>query len=263
MTVAQVAPLDVLASPVRRSMLDVLATLPHSTGDDAPHRSQGLTAAELATRLELHVTTVRFHLDRLQHAGLVSSHNERKGVGRPRRRYTATPGELTSVASPDSYQLLAEVLASALASGTIMDAAQAGRQWALDHAVGLVGAESMPASSRPARTAGEWLAKVGAVVDVLDSWGYRPSVTTTEGGRTAQVCLHHCPVRQPAVDNPTVACGVHRGVIQGTLAALGEDSSTVSLAPFVEPDLCVAHVRTTTPFTSRPVSDRSTERPAR
>ena len=263
MTEAQVQPLDVLASPVRREIVDTLAHLPHLAPADEPTRSSGLTAADLAERLHLHVTTVRFHLDRLEQAGLVASQDERVGVGRPRRRFTLLPGQLAEVTAPDAYRLLAEVLAGAMASGASVDADEAGRRWALDHAAQLVGVEASSENTRRARTPGAWLAKVGAVLDVLDLWGYEPTVTTKDSGRTAELCLHRCPLRQLAIDNPAVACGVHRGVIRGTLEALGERDATVSLVPFVTPDLCVASVTAPTRFIERPSPDRSTERPAR
>ena len=251
MTEAQVHPLDVLASPVRREIVDALANLPHLAPSGRPTRSTGMTAADLARRLHLHVTTVRFHLDRLEQAGLVSSHDERNGVGRPRRRFTAHPGNLTEVTAPDAYRLLAEVLARAMAAGGATDAVEAGRQWARAHAIELTGAD-LPTDPDPARTAGAWLAKVGVVLDVLDRWGYQPTVTTADAGRTAELSLNHCPLRQLAVDNPAVACGVHRGVIQGALEALGEGAATMSLVPFVEPNLCVARLTTATPFPERP-----------
>lgn len=262
MTEAQVQPLDVLSSPVRREIMDALANLPHLTSAGQPNRSTGLTAADLAERLHLHVTTVRFHLDRLEQAGLVASHDERAGVGRPRRRFTVQPGQLTEVTVPDAYRLLAEVLAASMASGESHDAAEAGRRWALEHAAELVGID-VAENSTPASTPGAWLAKIGAVLDVLDRWGYQPTVATADAGRTAQLGLHHCPLRQLAVDNPAVACGVHRGVIQGTLEALGETDATVSLIPFVQPELCVARLSTATPFPERSVPVPPTERPAR
>lgn len=256
MTEAQVQPLDVLASPVRREILDTLANLPRLAKAGHPNRSTGLTAAELAGRLHLHVTTVRFHLDRLEQADLIASHEERKGVGRPRRRFTAVPGQLTEVAAPEAYRLLAEVLADAITSGESPDADEAGRQWALSHAADLIGLENTPENARPARTPGAWLAKVGAVLDVLDRWGYQPAVSTSDGGHTTELRLHHCPLRQLAVDNPAVACGVHRGVIRGTLEALGEQDATVRLVPFIDTDLCVASLSTATPFPVRPGLDR-------
>ena len=150
MTEVPVQPLDALSSPVRRTILDTLANLPALASADAPNRSTGLTAAELAERLNLHVTTVRHHLDRLVHADLVQTHSERTGVGRPRHRFTAHPGHLTEVKAPSAYKLLAEVLADALSSEA-PNASEAGRRWALRNAHQLIGEQ---ASNGPARTPG-------------------------------------------------------------------------------------------------------------
>ena len=254
MTEVPVQPLDALGSPVRRTILDTLANLPALASADAPNRSTGLTAAELAERLNLHVTTVRHHLDRLVHADLVQTHSERTGVGRPRHRFTAHPGHLTEVKAPSAYKLLAKVLADALSSDA-PSASEAGRRWALRNAHQLIGEH---ASTDPARTPGRWLSKIGTLVDLLDTWGYEPTVTTTDSGRTADLCLHRCPLRELAADQPSVACGVHRGVIEGTLEALGESGATVRLAPFVRPDLCVASLTTANSFPDRSPSERPT-----
>ena len=256
MTEEPVQPLDVLGSPVRRAILDTLANLPVLATADTPNRSKGLTAAELGERVGLHVTTVRHHLERLELAGLVHRHAERTGVGRPRHHFTAAPGNLAEVGDPSAYRLLAEVLTEAMASVN-PDAVSAGRRWsqrtistALDPDV----------RAAPARTPGQWLGKLGALIDLLDSWGFDPSVTTEAGGRTSRVCLNRCPLRELAAANPAVACGVHRGVLEGALDALGEEGVTVELEPFVQPDLCVARL---TPYPPFPVRTVPSERPLR
>ena len=257
MTQAPVQALDVLGSPARRAILDALANLPAVASAGTPDRSSGLTAAELALRMSLHVTTVRHHLDRLEQAGLVHRHAERTGVGRPRHRYTAHPGDLGQVSvSPSAYRLLAQILTEAMASKN-PDAADAARRWSLRTVAAQLGDD---APTDPARTPGQWLSKLGTLVDLLDAWGYAPSVATESGSRATRVCLHRCPLRDLAVDNPAVACGVHRGVLQGALDALGEEGSTVQLEPFVEPDLCVARLTTAHPFPDRTVPS---ERPLR
>ena len=227
---------DVLASPVRRSIMDVLDSLPMHACEGTPTRSSGLTAADLAARLHLHVTTVRFHLDRLAGAGLVQGRDERAGVGRPRKMWTAAaPLNPT----PGGYMLLASVLADAMASGDAPSAEEACRRWAWEHAPDLVGAATV---EQAGVSPGVWLAKVGAVVDVLDRWGYHPTVTVENQGRSATVCLTDCPLLELARANPAVACGVHRGVITGTLEALHETESAVTLDAFVEPNLCIARI---------------------
>lgn len=239
-------PLDVLASPARRDIFDTLANLPHVATDDAPAtRAEGLTASALAQRLNLHVTTIRFHVDQLIAAGLVDGHDDRSGVGRPRRHYTVSPGQLAEVNPPDVYKLLAHVLAEAMASGDSPTAEEAGRRWVLRHADEN---RELAGTHDPAQTPGAWLGKLGILVDVLDQWGYAPEISTTNSGHTAEVALRHCPMRELAASNPAVACGIHRGIIQGTLEAIGESDSEVSLVPFVEPSLCVARITTRAQF---------------
>jgi hypothetical protein len=43
-------------------------------------------------------------------------------------------------------------------------------------------------------------------------------------------------------------CGVHRGLLRGTLESLGEHETEVSLRPLVEPRVCLATVRTRAAF---------------
>jgi predicted ArsR family transcriptional regulator len=236
------AAVDLLASPVRRALVDTLAT----SGQLDPDR-RGLMAAEVAAAHGLHVTTVRFHLDQLVAAGILETHFERPArAGRPRKLYSVAPGTLDSSAASDTaaYKALAELLTSTFAraaSGAITPA-DAGREWARRHV--------RPADAGPARSPGQWLGKLGRMVDVLRGWGYTPQVSTSEDGREVAVALVDCPFLDLARDNPAVVCGIHRGLIAGTMAQLGEEHTEVSLEPFVEPNRCLAHVRTRTPFTT-------------
>lgn len=226
---------DVLASPVRRAIIEALAGLPTLGWAGEPTRDSGLSTAELASLLDLHITTVRFHLDRLASAGLVTGRDERVGVGRPRKVWTAPADDPPD---NDGYRLLAAVLVVAIASND-PDPVEAGRRWARDHAAEVVGSKAI---TRAATSPGTWLGKVGIVVDVLHRWGYEPSVELGDEGRSATVCLHHCPLRDLALDNQAITCGVHRGLIAGTLEALNEPPSSVDLDAFVTPDLCVARI---------------------
>lgn len=91
-----------------------------------------IDAVELASRLELHVTTVRFHLDALCDEGAIErTRMNRDGVGRPRTGYRAVEERL-------DYRILAEVLAMELGRP---------RKYALD-------VLSEPDSSGPA---GSWI----------------------------------------------------------------------------------------------------------
>ncbi|HEU0256292.1 MAG TPA: helix-turn-helix domain-containing protein, partial [Microbacteriaceae bacterium] len=90
-----------LASRTRREILDMV------TSSECP-----LDAATIAERMNLHVTTVRFHLDRLEAAKLLSRTTEREGHrGRPRVVYStdAFPSDENA-----ANRQLVEVLADAL-----------------------------------------------------------------------------------------------------------------------------------------------------
>jgi hypothetical protein len=45
-----------------------------------------------------------------------------------------------------------------------------------------------------------------------------------------------------ARDDGEVVCGVHLGLMRGILRELGAPFDAISLEPFVEPALCLAHL---------------------
>lgn len=228
-----------LVSPVRRAIVDAIANHLSESGEP-----QGLTAAQLAEMLDLHVTTVRFHLDQLVAHGLLDAEFVRGAVGRPSKHYALAAGSLQQDPTEAGLKVLTELLAESF--GTDITPAAAGANWAR---------RNIPAdTSPPADTAGAWLTKVGRMIDVLRDWGYTPDLTTSEGGRNCRVDLVRCPFLELAKTNPAVVCGIHRGLIAGAMHQFGETATEVSLEPFVGPELCQAHVRTRTPFRLRSVS---------
>lgn len=233
---AQAAP--VLESPVRRAIVDMLANLPAPVDGRLP----GLTAADLATRLELHVTTVRFHLDQLVRAGLLESEFRSGRVGRPRKIYMFRPGAMASSDPADAFASLSQILVEAFPTevgGDPVSPEEAGRRWVHRQ----TGTEGSPAQSgSPATTPGAWLGKVGRTLDLLAQWGYTPELRTTDGGRTAEITLVDCPFLSLASSRPDVVCGVHRGLMRGAMEAVGEPDAGVSLQPFVGPRTCVARI---------------------
>lgn len=226
-----------LMSPVRRALVDLL-----SEHEADPGLPAGMTAAQLATELELHVSTVRFHADQLVNAGLLETEfTSVFGVGRPRKIYSVAQGSFTDGRDAEALKKLTALLAETFTSGATPR--EVGRQWAEENV--------QPADAPPASTPGEWLGKVGRMVDVLEEWGYTPELTTSDAGRTARVDLHHCPFIDLARSAPAVVCGVHRGIIDGAMHQLGEGDVFVSLEPFIGPDLCQAHITTRAPFRGR------------
>lgn len=242
--------MELLASSVRRDIVDILSNLPRESRERGlPARSEGLTASELGERLGLHLTTVRFHVDQLVDAGILLATDVREGVGRPRRRYAVSPGPVAEVERPDAYRVLAELLTETmsdqLTEGVPITAEDAGERWVRRHAD-----EILPAaiSREPARTSGEFLAKIGGLVNMLEWWGYRTKVRTTESGRSADIELAHCPVRALADSHPGVACAVHRGLVRATMTSMGEPDVDIGLTPLVDSGLCIARVTSSTDF---------------
>lgn len=239
-----------LVSPARRDILETLANLPVIATAAEPHtRGQGLTASELGHRVGLHSTTVRFHVDQLVAAGLLTGQDVRVGVGRPRRHYAVNPGRLAELDRPDTYRILAELLAQSMAdgqaAGTPQTVEEAAAQWVERHASSVVPAGL---GLDPAQTPGHFLAKIGALVDVLHSWGYVATVETKDAGQTAEIRLTDCPVRELARANPAIGCGIHRGLVRATMTKLGEPEAVIGLTPFVEPGLCIARISTLHPL---------------
>jgi len=114
-----------LLSDTRKDLVDALAAL----GDDHP----GLSARELAERLGLHVTTIRFHLDRLVGAGIVHGRRGRPPtVGRPGRLFTLSTGYARPTME-DQFRMLVELLTEAYRSGRaagVADPVEFGERWA-------------------------------------------------------------------------------------------------------------------------------------
>lgn len=227
-----------LASPVRRSIVELLQRQPEKDDADT-RRAGGMTAAQLAERLGLHVTTLRFHLDQLERAGLITSHfTTVYGVGRPRKIYALAHPSARFRDDLSHMIVLARLLTTSVSAHLTPD--QAGHQWARENVV-------LPGAG-PATTAGAWLTKIGRLVDVLQHWGYQPELTTSDGGRSCRIDLVDCPFLDLAQANPDVVCGIHRGLLSGVLEQLGEDRVEVSLRPFVDPGLCHAQITTHQPF---------------
>ncbi len=210
-------------------------------------------ATELAERLRLHVTTVRFHLDALCNQGAIErTRMTRAGVGRPRTGYMAVRDRL-------DYRSLAEILALEL--GETADqrrrrAEAAGRRWAERIRVGSASDVDAGLDVSDGTTPGETLEDRAAMVaSVFARMGFGPELTpavTSTAGTQQTLRLHACPVRDLARAHPEVGCALHRGLLQGLLtnatATEGwakkspRSALQAELEPFVEPDLCLARV---------------------
>jgi predicted ArsR family transcriptional regulator len=192
---------------------------------DAP---DPLDARALADRVDLHLTTVRAHLDLLVDAGLVVSETENRTTpGRPRRLYAAA--DAPSSSDTDGYRLLAEMLAghvAATSAAATDDAVDAGRTW------GTYLVDRPPPNTTTTADAARH-----TLVGLMDRLGFGPELD--DDGTT--ILLRRCPFLDVARRHPDVVCSLHLGIMRGALAALGAPVDAHDLQPFVQPSLCVAH----------------------
>jgi len=229
-----------MASPSRQA---IMALLDAGRGQEG----HGLSAAEVGAALDLHVTTARFHLERLVAAGVLESVHRRGSVGRPRKIYVDARAPRPGLAGDGAFHAFTELLTRAwsdAADGSPGDPESAGERW--------VRARSENPPPPAAVTAGAWLGKVGMAVDLLDEWGYQPELRTSDGGSTVELTLSDCPFLTMARAHPEVVCGIHRGLIRGTMAAVGEDGVEVELRPFVTDRTCSARLTSPVPFHRAP-----------
>jgi predicted ArsR family transcriptional regulator len=207
-------------------------------------------AADLAGRLGLHVTTVRFHLDALCDQGAITrTRITRTGVGRPRTGYVAVQDRL-------HYQRLADILAPELANTAETrrrHAERAGRRLADRIAASAsrepVATQNIPDVTEPRGTLDRWAA---TTTEVFQRMGFGPepipAAKSTTGKRQRIIRLHACPARDLARAHPEAGCALHLGLLQGLLtnATAAEDDSKpaphAELEPFVKPELCIAKV---------------------
>ena len=209
-----------LSDPSRVQILEVVQEA------EAP-----LGARELATRVGLHVNTVRSHLRVLAESGLVSARREaRTRPGRPRVLYEAAaepPYERVFA----SYRLLAQILASSLGSerDPSARAEEAGRVWG-GHLV----------RKPPPFTSTSREETIDEVVRLHEQYGFKPELRRAKSGR--EIVLRRCPFQEVATTYQSVICPVHLGLIRGALAELRTGVEADRLQPFAEPGACVGHL---------------------
>jgi len=191
-----------------------------------------LGVQEIAERTGSHLNTARFHLDGLVEARLAERMPEaRTRPGRPRMVYRAV--DAAGYVGRRSYRLLAEILTSLVASTAAAPedaAAEAGRAWGR-----YLTQQPAPFQRVDVDQAIERLTHTLAEI------GFAPEVTGS--GQRRQIRLRRCPFREVAESQPGVVCSVHLGLMQGALAEMRAPVTAERLEPFVEPGLCLAHLR--------------------
>ncbi|MGE2814781.1 helix-turn-helix transcriptional regulator [Mycobacterium heidelbergense] len=188
-----------------------------------------MSIVAIADVLGVHPNTVRFHLDSLVGDGQVEQVEPgRKGPGRPPLMFAAV--RQMDRGGTRHYRLLAELLTAAFAAerDPRAKALAAGRAWGRK-------LESLPTDATNAEDA------IDHLVDVLDDLGFAPERRAAGGEQ--QVGLRHCPFLEVAENRTNVICPVHLGIMQGAMESWGAQVAVERLDEFVEPDLCLAHLK--------------------
>lgn len=179
--------------------------------------TDGLETGALAARVGLHPNTVRWHLSRLAGDGLVQSAPERRRLrGRPRVVHRLTPDGV--VRGRDEYRMLATMLNEALAS----DPSGPRRAYVTGRGWGRSLAAAGPADG---------------VAGLLDREGFAAL------DHEDRIEMRRCPFYALVETEPRIVCALHHGIVDGALETIGEERRVERLDTFVEPGLCVAHLR--------------------
>lgn len=208
--------------------LDVLKALGDTTRyaiyQELAASARPRSTAEVAEALGLHANTVRPHLERMRDVGLLEvAVDARGGVGRPQHRYGLAVDAPTLGLEPAPLPMLARlVLRLAERAGlTGADAAEIARAQG-------------SADAATYRTAPSTLE---ALVGELDRLGFDPEVTEGAEPDEAVVGFCHCPFRDVAERFPDLVCGLHRGLVEGFVEAMG-DATVTSFHTLVDRTPC-------------------------
>jgi predicted ArsR family transcriptional regulator len=172
--------------------------------------SHPLATADISESLDLHPNTVRPHLERMREAGLLDVEVGGRGdVGRPQHRYSIAANAPSLGLEPPTMPVLARMV---LAMAARLQASGADAE--------AVGRNEGIARARPYEQAPSTLE---AVVSDLDRLGFDPVVTDVDGDPDAAVvAFTHCPFAELAEQHPELVCGLHRGLVAGFVAQMGD-----------------------------------------
>jgi predicted ArsR family transcriptional regulator len=195
--------LAALVDRSRRALYDYVRRQDHPVS-----REEAADAAGMSRSL------VAFHLDKLVDAGLLHARyqappDQPRGRGRTPKVYEATEDGLIVTIPPRRYELIANILADAVAENPA-NADEAARRHALRHG----------------RQVGTRLAEQHAdVLTALDNLGFEPR---TDGDR---VLLDNCPFHALAARHTALVCGLNHAFLTGVLQGLAVPGMTATQQP--------------------------------
>lgn len=217
-----------LATPPR---LEILKTLGDNTRYaiylELARAPRPLVTAEIAEILGLHANTVRPHLERMRDLGLVEVSAVPTGaVGRPQHRYRIADDAPSLGLEPPVFPLLTRILLSGAA------------------AAGIEPDDLVDAGAEQGRTDAARVARGLRCADVLEqqlgTLGFDPA--RVDDGDDVTIAFSHCPFRELAEAHPDLVCGIHRGMVEGFVAARG-DGTVTTFHPLVDRTPCQVELR--------------------
>ena len=169
-----------------------------------------VTTVEIAERIGLHPNTVRPHLDRMRDVGLIDVHVGGRGeIGRPQHHYSLTADAPSLGIEPAVMPILARMVLS-----------MAQRLGADRHDARCVGIDE---GVRRSATFRDSPSSLEAFVNDHDRLGFDPIVIDADDPRAvAVVAFANCPFGELAADHADLVCGLHHGMIDGFIDALGD-----------------------------------------
>ena len=218
-------PIDAVAlleEPNRRRLYELIAKSHGPVGRDAAAETLGISR-ELAA----------FHLDRLVGAGLLATEFRRRsartgpGAGRPAKLYRRAPRDVVVSLPPRSYDVAADVLATAFDRLAGTPAVETVTSVARERGR----AAGLEARRKAGRRPGRRRLQAG-LIDVLRDEGYEPEVQPADG----TVVLRNCPFDSLVANHRDLTCGMNAAWAEGVIGGLGDVNASVELAP--EPGRC-------------------------
>jgi predicted ArsR family transcriptional regulator len=198
----------------RRALYDYVRRQGRAVGREEAADSTGMSRGLAA-----------FHLDKLVEAGLLAARYEAppgqpRGRGRAPKVYEAVGDGLTLTIPARRYELIAEILADAVADNPAR-----------------AGDAAMHRAHERGRDLGQRLRESGAdLIAGLAELGFEPHAG---GGR---VLLHNCPFHALARRQTALVCGLNHRFVAGLVAGLRARDVDTHLVP--RPGACCVELRT-------------------
>lgn len=193
-----------LADSSRRALYAYVRRADHPVSREEAAKAAGISRGLAA-----------FHLDKLVEAGLLRAWHEAspgqpRGRGRAPKVYELASAGVAVTIPERRYELIAEILADAVASEPT-DAGQAALRLARQR--GLQTGARLPEDG-------------GDLVSALDHLGFEPRQDAD-----GNVVLRNCPFRVLAVRQTALVCGLNHAFVAGIVEGLGETRVEARLAP--------------------------------